>query len=147
MKHLLCIFILFLTLSCKHSTTTSRSSQDSLIIILKTQIKTLQEVPVYSKEKFSLNDTLSYKDSLLYNTVLQNYELAINTMDSIRHILPQIINESNQLTPFFNIQDTQLIHRLEYLTKINALYLEEYQKATAIAEQNKTLLKILSTTK
>ena len=147
MKHLLCIFILFLTLSCKHSTTTSKYSQDSLIIILKTQIKTLQEVPVYSKEKFSLNDTLSYKDSLLYNTVLQNYELAINTMDSIRHILPQIINESNQLTPFSNIQDTQLIHRLEYLTKINALYLEEYQKASAIAEQNKALLKILSTTK
>jgi len=147
MKHIFSILILFITLSCRHSTTTSKTLQDSLIIILKTQIKTLQEMPVYSKENFSLNDTLSYKDSLLYIHVLQNYELAINTIDSIRQILPLIINEGNQLSQYSNIQDTQVIHRLEYLTKINSLYLEEYQKASAIAEQNKALLKILSTAK
>ena len=147
MKHIFSILILFITLSCRHSTTTSKTLQDSLIIILKTQIKTLQEMPVYSKENFSLTDSLSYKDSLLYIHVLQNYELAINTIDSIRQILPLIINEGNQLSQYSNIQDTQVIHRLEYLTKINSLYLEEYQKASAIAEQNKALLKILSTAK
>ncbi|GIV27395.1 MAG: hypothetical protein KatS3mg027_1209 [Bacteroidia bacterium] len=144
MQKLIALILLpsILFFSCNNAPT-STSQQDSLKVVLKTQLYQLKQLSSIKSQSFSINDTVSSTDSLLFLNIFHNYTLAISSIDSINLILPQVFSESDSLLKYSS-NDTNIIQRLKYLTLINHQYYQEYLKASAIAEQNEILLQHFS---
>ncbi len=120
-----------------------QKKQDSLFNILHFQIIEFKTLSKQNKQNFIISDSLSSKDSLLYEQLMLNYNKALSTIDSIQMMLPNIISESDSLLKNTKVYDTIIINRLNYLVYINKNYLKEYYKAHGIIEQNKKLLEIV----
>lgn len=144
MKQVYFSFIFLLTLSsCKENSTSTQKNQDSLFVVLHTQIRNFQSLPVIEKKSFS-HDSLSAKDSILFNHLYNNYNHAVTVMDSIRHLFNLTKSEIDTLEKYRNIKDSAYLNRLKYLNNIQQNYIQEYFKSISIAEQNKALLQLLS---
>ncbi len=129
--------------SCKNHPLHSHSTADSLTIVLKTQIHLFKSLPSFTPHTYSISDTLSHNDSILFQYLHHNYSLAISVMDSIQKILPQLHSEADTLLKLPPTNDTTVIQRLSYLSQLHHSYYEEYLKANTIVQQNDLLLKAL----
>lgn len=129
--------------SCKNHSLSSHSTADSLTIVLKTQIHLFKYLPSFTPHTYSISDTLSHNDSVLFQYLHHNYSLAISVMDSIQKILPQLHSEADTLLKLPPTNDSAVIRRLSYLSQLHHSYYEEYIKANTIAQQNDLLLKAL----
>lgn len=134
----------FLILSCRPKNDYSTQTQDSLLVVLNTQRFLLNQLPVLEKKDFSPKDSLSHTDSVLYKNIFINYQKSLSVADSIRILVKHTLAECDTLNKHRNITDTAIIHRLQYITQLYQNYLQEYYRSTSIAEQNRTLLQLLS---
>lgn len=141
--HPLLLFFLFLFTQCHQPTEHLQQTQDSLYVLLHTQIYTLQQLPKFQNVQLNIPDSLSSTDSVMYLYLSSNYQNAIHTMDSIHFILNKSITEMDSLNHYRHIQDSAIILRLKYLTSVHHMYFQEYLKSVSIAEQNQQLIQHL----
>lgn len=145
MKHFYYVFVfIFFLYSCQEGAEDIQKTQDSLFIVLHIQYNILKQLPKYKPNNFQLTDSLSSRDSVLYNYLLSNYHIAIQTIDTIQFTLNKLFNEIDTLNKYIALQDTAIINRLKYLTLLQQNYIREYYKAASIAEQNNILLQLIS---
>ncbi|MCX7728024.1 MAG: hypothetical protein N2203_00995 [Bacteroidia bacterium] len=145
MKKIIHYFLSFVVLlSCRQKGSHLKNEQDSLFVVVHTQMELLKQLPKFQKDNFFLKDTLSSQDSLLYQNLVFNYQKSLQTMDSVQFLLKSIQAECDTLNKYRAFTDTSLIQRLKYITHINQNYLQEFYKAYSIAEQNKAVLQIFS---
>lgn len=138
------ITIIFLTLtSCKENITHHKQQQDSLFVVLNSNIKEIQQLEKLSSKNFSMPDSLSYQDSLLFVSVLNHYQKATQVTDSIIDLFQQIKSECDSLNQYRTTYDTSLIKRLQYLTNIQKKYLVQYYQTISAAKQNESILQII----
>lgn len=138
------IFIVFS--SCKEQySEQQQKKQDSLFTILHFQIMNLKTFSKPNTYHFAKPDSLFAADSVLYQSLIINYTKAFNVIDSILHITPKIISESDTLFKYSTTYDTAITNRLNYLIEHNKNYIQEYYKASAIIEQNEKLIKLFDT--
>lgn len=138
------ITIFFLTLtSCKENITRHKQQQDSLFVVLNSNIKEIQQLEKFKSKNFSMPDSLSHQDSLMFISLLNHYQKAHQVTDSITNLLQQIKSECDSLNQYRTTYDTSLIKRLQYLTGIQKKYLVQYYQTIAAAKQNESILQII----
>ncbi|RME16764.1 MAG: hypothetical protein D6799_04580, partial [Bacteroidetes bacterium] len=107
MKHALYGFgTLLFIMSCRLANEHQTGTQDSLLVVLNTQMFLLKQLPALEKEDFLLKDSLSYTDSILYQNILINYQKATSTADSIRMLVKNTLAECDTLNKYRTIKDT-----------------------------------------